>query len=133
MIKGVNHIGIAVKDLNNSLEIFKKIFGTDEYHRETVLEQKVDVASFNVGGVLIELTAPTDENSPIAKFIEKKGEGIHHIGFETDDINGDLAKFKSEGIQLINEEPKFGAHEMLIAFLHPKSTNGVLTEICQHK
>jgi methylmalonyl-CoA/ethylmalonyl-CoA epimerase len=133
MITGVNHIGIAVKDLNNSISVFSKILGTDKYHTETVAEQKVNVASFNIGGVLIELTAPTSEDSPIAKFIEKKGEGIHHIGFESDNVKDELVRLKNDGLQLIDNEPRFGAHEMLIAFLHPKSTNSVLTEICQHK
>ena len=131
MLKSINHIGIAVKDLEVSKELFKKIFNIEAFHQETVAEQKVRVASFQIGDVLIELTAPTDESSPIAKFIEKKGEGIHHIAFESDDVNSELVKLKNDGISLINEEAKPGAHEMLIAFLHPKSTNGVLMEICQ--
>jgi methylmalonyl-CoA/ethylmalonyl-CoA epimerase len=133
MITSINHIGIAVKDLDISIETFKKIFQFESVHTETVAEQKVKVASFKVGDVLIELTAPTDSESPIAKFIEKRGEGIHHIGFESNDINSELERLKSENINLINESPKAGAHDMLIAFLHPKSTNGVLTEICQYK
>ncbi|MGE5478845.1 MAG: methylmalonyl-CoA epimerase [Chloroflexota bacterium] len=133
MIKSINHIGIAVKDLDASIETFRKLFQFENIHREVVEEQKVSVGSFKVGDTLIELTAPTDPESPIAKFIEKRGEGIHHIGFESDDINGELNRLKNEEVKLINESPKEGAHEMLIAFLHPKSTNGVLTEICQHK
>jgi len=133
MLTSINHIGIAVKDLEASIELFKKIFQFGDVHREVVEEQGVSIASFKVGDVLIELTQPTREDSPIAKFIEKKGEGIHHIAFNTDNIGSDLARLKKTGIQLINEEPRPGAHDMLIAFLHPKSTNGVLTEICQHK
>lgn len=133
MLTSINHIGIAVKDLEASIELFRKIFQFDEIHREVVEEQGVSIGSFKVGDVLIELTQPTREDSPVAKFIEKKGEGIHHIAFNTDNITGDLARLKESGIQLINEEPRTGAHDMLIAFLHPKSTNGVLTEICQHK
>lgn len=133
MLKSINHIGIAVKDLDSSISIFRNIFGFGDIHRETVEEQKVNVASFKVGTVLIELTSPTDESSPIAKFIEKKGEGIHHIAFESDDVNSELGRLKSSGIQLINETAKPGAHDMLIAFLHPKSTNSVLMEICQNK
>ncbi|MCX8055087.1 MAG: methylmalonyl-CoA epimerase [Ignavibacteria bacterium] len=133
MLTSINHIGIAVKDLEASIELFKKIFQFADVHREVVEEQGVSIASFKVGDVLIELTQPTRDDSPIAKFIEKKGEGIHHIAFNTDNINSDLARLKETGIQLINEEPRPGAHDMLIAFLHPKSTNGVLTEICQHK
>lgn len=133
MLTSINHIGIAVKDLDASIETFRKLFGFTDIHREVVEEQKVSVASFQVGDVLLELTCPTDAESPIAKFIEKRGEGIHHIAFNTDNINNDLAKLKNDGVQLINETPRDGAHDMLIAFLHPKSTNGVLTEICQHK
>ena len=133
MLKGLNHIGIAVRDLDKSTELFAKIFDIDNMHRETVEEQKVAVASFKVGNVIIELTAPTDETSPIAKFIEKKGEGIHHIAFESDNVKLDLARLSEEGINLINDEPKAGAHDMLVAFLHPKSTNNVLIELCQNK
>jgi methylmalonyl-CoA epimerase len=133
MLKSINHIGIAVKDLEQSAELFARIFKVDAMHRETVAEQKVSVASFKVGEVLIELTAPTDDSSPIAKFIEKKGEGIHHIAFESDDVNSELHGLKSAGINLINQNAVPGAHDMLIAFLHPKSTNGVLMEICQPK
>jgi methylmalonyl-CoA epimerase len=133
MITKINHIGIAVKNLETSIETFKKIFQFEDIHKETVPEQKVEVASFKIGDVLIELTAPTDNESPIAKYIEKKGEGLHHIGFETDGIEEDLKRLKDEGIQLINENPLPGAHDMLIAFMHPKSTNSVLTEICQSK
>ena len=133
MLKGVNHIGIAVKDIEESVKLFSKIFNVKDMHRETVKEQKVAVASFKVGDVLIELTAPIDETSPIAKFIEKKGEGIHHIAFESDDVEGELDRLKDLGINLIDEKPRNGAHDMLIAFLHPKSTNNVLMEICQNK
>lgn len=131
MIRSINHIGIAVKDLNLSLELFKKLFQIQDVHIEEVLEQKVKVASFKIGEVLIELTQATDDTSPIAKFIEKKGEGIHHIAFETDDINSELNRLKGLNFSLINETAVDGAHEMKIAFLHPKSTNGVLTELCQ--
>ncbi|MFC2130550.1 methylmalonyl-CoA epimerase [Bacteroidota bacterium] len=131
MLKSINHIGIAVKDIEKSIAIFKKIFGFNSIHQETVEKQKVNVASFKVGDVLIELTSPVDETSPIAKFIEKKGEGIHHIAFESDDVNSELERLSGEGISLINETAQPGAHDLLIAFLHPKSTNGVLMEICQ--
>jgi methylmalonyl-CoA/ethylmalonyl-CoA epimerase len=133
MIKSINHIGIAVKDLDNSIEVFRKIFHYDSIHRETVEDQKVEVASFRVGDVIIELTSPTASDSPIAKFIEKKGEGIHHIAFESDDVNSELSLLEDEGIELINKEAKPGAHDMMIAFLHPKSTSSVLMELCQRK
>lgn len=133
MIKSINHIGIAVKDLHKSAELFQKIFGFEHFHKEIVEDQKVEIASFNVGRVKIELTAPINQDSPIFKFIEKRGEGIHHIAFEIDALEDELSKLKSMGIQLINENPVEGAHNMLIAFLHPKSTNGVLIELCQLK
>jgi methylmalonyl-CoA epimerase len=132
MIKSINHIGIAVKNLELSLETFKKMLQVNEIHIEEVIDQKVKVASFKVGEVRIELTQATDETSPIAKFIEKKGEGIHHIAFETDDLPNELNRLKGLNFSLINENPVPGAHEMLIAFLHPKSTNSVLTELCQN-
>ena len=133
MLTSINHIGIAVKDLDASIATFKSIFGFEDIHREIVEDQGVSVGSFKVGEVLIELTAPTREDSPIAKFIEKKGEGIHHIAFNTTGINEDLDRLRGLGVKLIDENPRPGAHDMLISFLHPKSTNGVLTEICQPK
>lgn len=133
MLKGINHIGIAVKDLDASKELFAKIFQVNDFHTETVADQKVSVASFKVGDVLIELTAPTDPESPIAKFIEKKGEGIHHLAFETDNVTEELERLSGDGVKLIDEKPRAGAHGKMIAFLHPKSTNGVLMEVCQDK
>ena len=123
MINSLNHIGIAVKNLDAAIESFQKIFSFTDIHREIVPEQKVSIASFKIGDVLIELTTATDENSPIAKFIEKRGEGIHHLAFESNDINSDLGSIKEGGINLINDKPTQGAHNMQIAFLHHKSTN----------
>ncbi len=131
MIKSINHIGIAVKDLEASIKIFRKIFGFKDLHREIVDQQNVSIASFRVGDVLIELTMPTSDDSPISKFLENRGEGIHHIAFESDNVNSELDHLKNEEIKLINDTAQPGAHDMLIAFLHPKSTNGVLMEICQ--
>lgn len=135
MIKGINHIGIAVTELEPAIETFRKIFQFDSVHREIVEDQKIEVASFKVGDVLIELTFPTSPESPIAKFIEKNGGkgGLHHLAFESDNVTEELKRIESEGIQLIDKSPRLGAHEMMIAFMHPKSTNGVLTEICQPK
>jgi methylmalonyl-CoA/ethylmalonyl-CoA epimerase len=133
MIKQLNHIGIAVKNLEESIAIFQKLFGNDNIHRETVPEQKVEIASFKVGDVIIELTSPIGQDSPIAGFLEKRGEGIHHLAFESDNIQSDLNRLAQNSVKLINETPQAGAHDMLIAFLHPKSTNGVLIEICQPK
>lgn len=131
MIKDINHIGIAVRNLEESKQLYKKIFSVESFHEEIVEEQKVAIASFKVGNVLLELTAPTDITSPIAKFLEKRGEGIHHIAFTSTDVNGDLSSLSEKGINLINHSATLGAHDMLIGFLHPKSTGGVLMELCQ--
>ncbi|MEJ5285676.1 MAG: Methylmalonyl-CoA epimerase [Candidatus Kapaibacterium sp.] len=131
MVKGINHIGIAVSNLEQSMNLFKTLFKVEEFHIETVESQKVKIASFDVGNVKIELTAPVDDESPIAKFIQKRGEGIHHIAFEVEGLQQELDRLKSDGIALINEKPVEGAHNMLIAFIHPKSANSVLIEFCQ--
>ncbi len=131
MILGINHIGIAVLNIEESLKIFKKIFEFDNLHIETVESQKVRIASFNVGNVLIELTEPTAEDSPIMKFIQKKGEGIHHIAFEVDTLANELTRLRDNNIILVNQNPVEGANNMLISFIHPKSTSGVLIELCQ--
>ncbi len=131
MILGINHIGIAVLNIEESLKIFKKIFEFDNLHIETVESQKVRIASFNVGNVLIELTEPTAEDSPIKKFIQKKGEGIHHIAFEVDTLANELTRLRDNNIILVNQNPVEGANNMLISFIHPKSTSGVLIELCQ--
>ncbi len=130
MIEAVDHIGIAVANLDASMDLYRKIFGVAAFHRETVADQGVEIASFQLQGVRIELTAPLSETSPIAGFLAKRGEGIHHVAFRTNTITEDLARVGDAGIQLINSTPQPGAHNMLIAFLHPKSTGGVLMELC---
>ena len=132
MLTSINHIGIAVTDLEKSKNLYKSLFNISSFHEEIVESQKVSIASFSLNGILIELTAPISEDSPIAQFIKKKGEGIHHIAFTSNTIQDDLEKAESNGIQLIQKTPIQGAHEMMIAFLHPKSTGGVLMEFCQH-
>lgn len=132
-MKKISHLGIAVKDLATSEALFAKLLGTDEVHYEEVADEGVRIASFQVGESIIELTEASRPDSPIAKFIEKRGEGIHHIAIEVDDVAAELTRLREEGIELINETPKDGAHGMKIAFLHPRSTNGVLVELCQHK
>ena len=129
----ISHLGIAVKDLAASEALFSKLLGDDHVHHEIVEDQGVSIASFKVGESIIELTAPINDDSAIAKFIAKRGEGIHHIALEVSDVQSELERLKKEGIGLIDESPKEGAHDMLIAFLHPKSTNGVLVELCQKK
>ncbi len=130
MLKKVNHIGIAVRSIEEAKR-FYEVMGLQVEGYEVVEEQKVKVAFVPVGETRIELLEPTSEDSPVAKFIAKRGEGIHHIAFEVDDIEKALEVLKENGVRLIDEEPRRGAHGTRIAFLHPKSTNGVLIEICQ--
>ena len=132
MIKKISHIGIAVKDLDAAKELYKKLFQAEPSEDEIVAEQKVKVSKFTVGESTIELLEATDPESPIAKFIEKRGEGIHHVAYESDKINEDLTRLDNAGFDLINKEPRVGSDNMLIAFIKPKSTGGVLTEVCQH-
>ena len=127
----VSHIGIAVRSLEEAGNSWGALLEGGEPHRERVEEQGVEVASYQASDVLIELTAATREDSPIAKFIAKRGEGIHHIAFEVEDISAELARLRRAGVRLINEEPRLGAHDMYIAFIHPSSCNGVLVELCQ--
>jgi len=133
MIKQIDHIGIAVKDLEKQIKIYSDILGIAPEKTEIIEEQKVTVAMFSVGEIRIELLQAISEDSPVAKFIEKRGEGIHHIAYRVDDIDDQLRKLKEKNIVLIDEQPKIGADGNLIAFIHPQSTSGVLTEICQMK
>ncbi len=132
MIEKVDHIGIAVRSLEESIPLYEKALGLTFLKTEEVESQKVKTAFFEAGETHIELLEPTAEDSPIAKFIEKNGEGIHHIAFGTDDITGQLSLASSNGVRLIHEEPMIGAGGKEVAFLHPKSTRGVLTELCSH-
>ena len=127
----IEHIGIAVKDIENSNVLFAKLFGEPHYKTEAVESEGVKTSFFKVGPNKIELLEGTNENSAITKFIEKKGEGIHHIAFDVDDINAEINRLKNEGFVVLNETPKKGADNKLVAFLHPKGTNGVLVELCQ--
>jgi len=130
-MKKIEHIGIAVKSLKNSNTLFAKLFGEPHYKTEEVETEGVNTSFFQIGENKIELLEATKENSPIAKFIEKKGEGIHHIAFDVDDIDAEIKRLKAEGFIVLNEKPKKGADNKLVVFLHPKSTNGVLIELCQ--
>lgn len=127
----IEHIGIAVKSLETSNALFTRLFGAVPYKVESVASEHVDTSFFKVGENKIELLEATDENSAIAKFIEKKGEGIHHIAFDVTDIEAEMKRLVAEGFTLINEKPKVGADNKLVCFLHPKTTNGVLIELCQ--
>lgn len=133
MIQKIDHLGIAVKNLDEVSKYYEESLGLKCEGREEVASQKVKTAFFEVGEVHIELLEPTADDSPIAKFLEKNGEGIHHIAFRTDDIEGQLKQASDSGIRLIHEVPFEGAAEKLVAFLHPKSTHGVLTEFCTPK
>lgn len=127
----IEHIGIAVNDLKNSNELFKKLFGESHYKIEEVASEGVNTSFFKVGENKIELLEGTHPDSPISKFIEKRGEGIHHIAFDVDDIEQEIERLSKEGFTVLNKTPKKGADNKLVAFLHPKTTNGVLIELCQ--
>jgi len=129
----IEHIGIAVKDLKESNELFANLFGEPNYKMEEVESEGVRTSFFKVGENKIELLEATKKDSPIAKFIEKKGEGIHHIAFDVADINTEIKRLVGLGFKVLNEKPKQGADNKLITFLHPKSTNGVLIELCQER
>ncbi|AOM75861.1 methylmalonyl-CoA epimerase [Pedobacter steynii] len=130
-MRKIEHIGIAVKDLDLSCDLYEKLLNTACYKREEVASEGVNTAFFKTGENKIELLSATNADSPIAKFLEKKGEGIHHIAFDVEDIYEEMDRLKKEGFVLLNEEPKTGADNKLICFLHPKGTNGVLVELCQ--
>ena len=130
-MKKIEHIGIAVKDIKNSNHLFSALFGKEHYKTESVESEGAITSFFKCGPNKIELLQATSKDSPIAKFIEKKGEGIHHIAFAVKDIASEIERLKGEGFKMIHEKPKIGADNKLIAFLHPKSTNGVLIELCQ--
>lgn len=132
-ITHIEHIGIAVKNLNDAIPFYEKILGLKCYNVEEVKEQKVKTAFFMVGQTKIELLESTDPEGPIGKFIEKKGEGIHHLAFAVKGLEEQLASAESNGVTLIDKAPRKGAEGLDIAFLHPKSTFGVLTELCENK
>ncbi|MFD0940975.1 methylmalonyl-CoA epimerase [Pedobacter boryungensis] len=127
----IEHIGIAVKNLTNSIDIYQKLLNTDCYKTELVASEAVNTAFFKTGDNKIELLAATSPDSAIAKFLEKKGEGIHHIAFAVDDILEEMERLRNEGFVLLNDQPKKGADNKMICFVHPKETNGVLMELCQ--
>lgn len=133
MLQQIDHLGIAVRSLEETIPYFENALGLKCESQEEVASQKVRTAFFHIGEVHLELLEPTSEDSPIAKFLEKNGEGIHHIAFRTDNIEGQLKQAADNGIRLIHEVPFEGAANKLVAFLHPKSTHGVLTEFCASK
>lgn len=131
IMEKLEHIGIAVKDLTKANELFARLLGRAHYKIEEVESEGVRTSFFELNGVKIELLEATNENSPIAKFIEKRGEGIHHLAFEVKDIKDSIGRYRAEGFEPIKPEPKKGADNKMISFLHPKTTQGVLVELCQ--
>jgi len=129
----IEHLGIAVKELQGSIGLFEQLLNTPCYKTEEVVTEGVNTAFFQTGDSKIELLEATTENSPIRKFIDKKGEGIHHIAFEVENIVAEMKRLQALGFELLNETPKNGADNKLVCFLHPKTTNGVLIELCQEK
>ncbi|MBS1733463.1 MAG: methylmalonyl-CoA epimerase [Bacteroidetes bacterium] len=132
-MKNIEHIGIAVKDLEISIPLFEKLLNSPCYKTEPVVSEQVNTAFFQTGETKVELLQSLTPDGVIARFIEKKGEGIHHIAFEVDNIREEMARLQKEGFVLLNLEPKPGADNKLVCFLHPKNTNGVLIEICQER
>ncbi|MDH5610505.1 MAG: methylmalonyl-CoA epimerase [Cyclobacteriaceae bacterium] len=127
----VEHIGIAVKDLKQVNALYRKLFDRPAYKSEKVESEQVETSFFEIGGTKIEFLEASGQDSAIARFIEKKGEGIHHLAFEVDDLIAEMSRLRAEGFQLINDEPKRGADNKLVCFIHPRSTQGVLVELCQ--
>lgn len=132
-MRKIEHLGIAVKSLENANNLFTRLLGQEQYKIETVEREGVSTSFFRIGEIKIELLEATRPESAIAKFIEKRGEGIHHIAFAVDDIYAEMQRMEQAGFQLLNKEPLVGADNKLICFLHPKTTNGVLVELCMDK
>ena len=133
MLLNLEHLGLAVRDLAAATELYAKLLGVAPYKAEHVASEAVDTVFFHVGGSKVELLAATAPESAIAKFLEKKPEGIHHVAFEVDDIAAEMARLRAEGFQLLNDVPKRGADNKLVCFVHPKSAGGVLVELCQDR
>jgi len=134
-VKAINHIGIAVNSIDEQRPFYENTLGAVYEGEETVADQKVKVGFFKVGPagaeVRLELLEPTDASSTVAQFIEKRGQGLHHVAYTVDDLSSRIAELQEEGVRMIDEKPRDGAHAMKIAFVHPKSSGGVLTELCQ--
>ena len=131
MIKKIQHLGIAVKDLNKSNELFKKLLGEESYKTEAVDSESVTTSFFKVGDQKIELLEASEPNSTIARFIERRGEGMHHLAFHVENIDEEIERLEKEGFEFVSKIPTKGADNKMVVFLHPKTTNGVLVELCQ--
>jgi methylmalonyl-CoA/ethylmalonyl-CoA epimerase len=132
-MRKIEHLGIAVRNLKKSNELFSKLLGKENYKEEAIEGEGVNTSFFMIGETKVELLEATRPDSPIAKFIDKKSEGIHHIAFDVEDIYAEMERLKSEGFEILNEIPKEGADNKIVVFLHPRSTNGVLVELCQER
>lgn len=132
-MRKIEHIGIAVSDLKKSNELFARLLGKAHFKTETVLGEGVETSFFQVGETKVELLQASRSDSPIAKYLEKKSEGVHHIAFDVEDIHAEVKRLKEAGFEILNEIPKEGADNKLVVFLHPRSTNGVLVELCQNQ
>lgn len=132
-MRKIEHIGIAVADLEKSNELFARLLGKSHFKTELVEGEGVETSFYQIGGTKVELLQATSPDSPIAKFIDRKSEGVHHIAFDVKDILAEVERLKAEGFEILNETPKLGADNKLVVFLHPRSTNGVLVELCQER
>lgn len=132
-MRKIEHIGIAVADLEKSNELFARLLGNSHFKTELVEGEGVETSFFQIGDTKLELLQATRPDSPVAKFIDRKSEGVHHIAFDVEDIVAEVERLKAEGFEILNETPKLGADNKLVVFLHPRSTNGVLVELCQEK
>jgi methylmalonyl-CoA/ethylmalonyl-CoA epimerase len=132
-MRKIEHIGIAVADLEKSNELFARLLGNSHFKTELVEGEGVETSFFQIGDTKVELLQATRPDSPISKFINRKSEGVHHIAFDVEDITAEIERLKAEGFEILNETPKLGADNKLVVFLHPRSTNGVLVELCQEK
>ncbi|MBA4301980.1 MAG: methylmalonyl-CoA epimerase [Cyclobacterium sp.] len=132
-MRKIEHIGIAVADLDKSNELFTRLLGKENYKTESVEGEGVETSFFQVGDTKVELLQASRPDSPIAKYLEKKSEGVHHIAFDVEDIHAEIKRLKEAGFEILNETPKQGADNKIVVFLHPRSTNGVLVELCQNQ
>ncbi len=132
-MRKIEHIGIAVADLEKSNELFARLLGKSHFKTELVEGEGVETSFYQIGDTKVELLQATSPDSPIAKFIDRKSEGVHHIAFDVKDILAEVERLKAEGFEILNETPKLGADNKLVVFLHPRSTNGVLVELCQER
>jgi methylmalonyl-CoA epimerase len=132
VLKGIHHVAVAVDDLDEAIETYGRLFGAELEHRDTVNEQGVEAAAVLVGESRIELLAATDADTPVGRFLARRGPGVHHVAYEVDDLEAQLARLDAQGVELIDHEPRRGLYGMQVAFVHPSSVDGVLSELVSH-